>query len=330
MPHEPQPGIRVPAAAAVVLAMAGGVALAVQGRLNSELGLALHDRVGAALASFGTGFAAVLLFAVAVPSVRGRLRGLGQVLREGGYPRWYLLVGAAGAFYIFTQTATIGVVGLSLFTIAIVTGQMVSGLLVDRLGLGAGRRIAASTRRVCAAVLALAAAVIAALPHFDGGGGHGLLVLLMLLPLLSGLLQSVQQGMLGRMAAVHGSPAISTLLIFAVGTVLLLAVWLVRAGTGGSRPAPDAPAWWLYAGGPLGTLVLGTATICVASLGVLVMTLAVTGGQLVGSVMLDLLWPSAGSVVDAATVTGIGLTWLALLLAARPWGRRRAADGSAP
>jgi transporter family-2 protein len=314
----------VPAAVAVVLAMAGGVALAVQGKLNSELGLALQDRISASLISFATGLAAVLLFALAAPSVRARLGGLRPAFRERIYPRWYLLGGAVGAFYIFTQTATVSVVGLSLFTIAIVTGQMVSGLLVDRLGLGAGRRIAVSARRVAAAVLALAAAVTAAVPHFNGGGQHGLLLVLMLLPLVSGLLQSIQQGMLGRIATVHGSPAISTLLNFAVGTALLLAIWLVQAAAASTSagPAPDAPAWWLYAGGPLGTLVLGSATICVASVGVLVMTLAVTGGQLVGSVMLDLLWPSAGSVVDAATLAGIGLTWLALLLAARPWSKR--------
>jgi bacterial/archaeal transporter family-2 protein len=319
VPAEVQPGIRVPGAVAVGLATAGGVALAVQGKLNSELGLALQDRIGAALVSFATGFAAVLLFTVAVPSVRARLGGLGQVLQQRSYPRWYLVVGAVGAFYIFTQTAAVPAVGLSLFTIAIVTGQMVSGLLVDRLGLGAGRTIAVSVRRVCAAVLALAAAVTAAVPHFDGGGQHGLLLVLMLLPLVSGLLQSVQQGMLGRMAAVHGSPAISTLLNFGVGVVLLLILWLVQAAASG-RAVLATPAWWLYIGGPLGTLVLGSATICVASLGVLVMTLAITGGQLVGSVVLDVLWPSAGSVVDAATLAGIGLTWLALLLAARPWG----------
>lgn len=313
----------MPAAAAVVLAMAGGVALALQGKLNSELGLALQNRISASLVSFATGLAAVLVFTLAVPSVRARLRGLRPAFRERTYPRWYLLVGAVGAFYIFTQTATVSAVGLSLFTIAIVTGQMVSGLLVDRHGLGAGRRIAVSARRVCAAVLALAAAVTAAVPHFNGGGQHGLLIVLMLLPLLAGLLQSVQQGMLGRIATVHGSPAISTLLNFAVGTVLLLAIWVVQAATSGGEPAPDAPAWWLYVGGPLGTLVLGAATICVASLGVLVMTLAVTGGQLVGAVMLDLVWPSAGSTVDAATLTGICLTWLALLLAARPWGIRK-------
>jgi transporter family-2 protein len=313
----------VPAAAAVVLAMAGGAALAVQGKLNSELGLALQDRISASLISFATGLAAVLLFVLAVPSVRARLGGLRPAFRERTYPRWYLLGGAAGAFYIFTQTATVPAVGLSLFTIAIVTGQMVSGLLVDRLGLGAGRRIAVSARRLCAAVLALAAAVTAAVPHFGGGGQHGLLLVLMLLPLLSGLLQSIQQGMLGRIATVHGSPAISTLLNFAGGTVLLLGLWLVQAAAAGGGPAPGAPAWWLYAGGPLGTLVLGSATICVASLGVLVMTLAVTGGQLAGSVLLDVLWPSAGSAVDPATLAGIGLTWLALLLAARPGPKQR-------
>ncbi|MCG2623284.1 DMT family transporter [Arthrobacter sp. I2-34] len=315
--------IRVPAAVAVVLAMGGGVALAVQGKLNSELGLALHDRIGAALVSFATGFAAILLFALAVPAARARLRGAGQVFRQRSYPRWYLLAGAVGAFYVFSQTAAVGAVGLSLFTIAIVTGQMISGLLVDRLGLGAGRRIDVSPVRVGAAALALAAAATAAVPHFDAGGAHGLLAVLMILPLVAGLLQSVQQGMLGRIATVHGSPVISTLLNFGTGVVLLLAIWLIQAAASG-RTGLATPQWWLYLGGPLGTLVLGAATICTASLGVLVMILAVTGGQLAGSVVLDLLWPSAGSSVDAATLAGIGLTWLALLLAARPWGSRKA------
>ncbi|MFD1211999.1 DMT family transporter [Arthrobacter sp. GCM10027362] len=325
MAGEAQPRFRIPAPAAVVLAMAGGAGLAVQGRLNSALGLALQDRIGASLISFGTGFAAVLLFALAVPAVRARLSGLGQAIRQGSYPWWYLLAGAAGAFYIFTQTATIGEVGLSLFTIAIVTGQMVSGLLVDRRGLGAGRSIAVSPLRLGAAALALVAAILAAVPHFDGGGQHALLLVLMLLPLLAGLLQSVQQGMLARVAAVHGSPAVSTLLNFGVGAGLLLAVWLVQAAAGG-RAVLAGPAWWLYLGGPLGTLVLGSAIICTASVGVLVMTLAVTGGQLAASVVLDALWPSAGSVLDAATMAGVGLTWLALLLAARPWAGRRLKD----
>lgn len=313
----------MPAAAAVLLAMAGGVGLAVQSKLNNELGLALQDRIGAALVSFATGFAAVLLFALAMPSVRARLGGLAPAFRQRSYPRWYLLGGAVGAFYVFTQTAAVGAVGLSLFTIAIVTGQLVSGLLVDKFGLGSGRPIAVSPLRVGAAVLALAAALMAAVPHFDGGGQHGLLLVLMLLPLLAGLLQSVQQATLARVAAAHGGPAISTLLNFGVGVVLLLALWLAAAAASG-RAVLLTPEWWLYAGGPLGTLVLGSATICTASTGVLVMTLAITGGQLVGSVVLDVLWPSAGSIVDTATLAGIGLTWLALLLAARPWGRRQA------
>jgi bacterial/archaeal transporter family-2 protein len=323
--RQPQAGIRVPAAVAVGLAVGGGVALAVQGKLNSELGLALHDRIGAALISFATGFAAILLFALAAPSARARLRGAGQVFRRGAYPQWYLLAGAAGAFYVFTQTAAVGAVCLSLFTIAVVTGQMVSGLLVDRLGLGAGRRIGVSPRRLAAAALAMAAAATAAVPHFGAGAAHGLLVVLMLLPLVAGLLQSIQQGMLGRIATVHGSPVVSTLMNFGVGVVLLLAIWLVQAVAGG-RGVPATPQWWLYLGGPLGTLVLGAATICTAGLGVLVTVLAVTGGQLAGSVALDLLWPSAGSTVDAATLAGTGLTWLALLLAARSWGNRKNAS----
>jgi transporter family-2 protein len=49
------------------------------------------------------------------------------------------------------------------------------------------------------------------------------------------------------------------------------------------------------------------------------------GGQLVGSLVLDILWPTAGSLVGAATIAGIVLTSLALIIASRPWsGKGRA------
>jgi bacterial/archaeal transporter family-2 protein len=73
--------------------------------------------------------------------------------------------------------------------------------------------------------------------------------------------------------------------------------------------------WWLYIGGPLGALVLASATISVASTGVLLTSLTVICGQLVGSVVLDIAWPSAGSTVGPLTLAGIALTAVAMLVA---------------
>ncbi|EMY32812.1 hypothetical protein D477_018199 [Arthrobacter crystallopoietes BAB-32] len=325
-------GIRLPAPLALALALLGGVGLAVQSRLNSELGIVLEDRVGAALVSFGTGLVAVFAFAMLRPGPRAKLRELPAVLARREYPRWWLVAGVIGAFYVFAQAATVGPIGLSLFTIAIVTGQMASGLVMDRIGLGPGRKIAVSRSRVAGAMLAFAAAVIAASAHFAANGGPGgaglgtgLLVLLMLIPLVSGLLQSVQQGMLGQIGTVHGSPVISTFLNFATGTAALLAAWGVQAMAAGRADLMAGP-WWLYLGGPLGTLILASATICVASTGVLLTSLAVICGQLAGSLVLDIAWPSAGSTVGPLTLAGIALTALAMLVTAGKlpaWLRRR-------
>ena len=317
--HGPSHGdIRVPAVLALLLAVFGGIGLAVQGRLNSELGVQLQDRIGAALISFGTGFIAVLVFATVLPSARARLRRVPSLFRQRWYPPWYLLAGLIGAFYVFTQTVAVGPIGLSLFTIAVVSGQLTSGLVVDRLGLGSGRKIPVNGVRIAGAVLALAAAVTAALPHFGNSLNTGLLVLLMLLPLAAGLMQSVQQGMLGQIAMAHGSPVISTLFNFGTGTMALLAVWTIQAGLSG-QAGLLTPQWWLYTGGPLGTLVLGAATLSVANTGVLLTSLGMIGGQLVGSLVLDILWPTAGSLVGGATIAGILLTSLALVIASRPW-----------
>ncbi|WP_336714261.1 DMT family transporter [Arthrobacter sp. USHLN218] len=324
-------GIRLPAPLALGLALLGGSGLAVQSRVTSELGIALQDRLGAALVSFAAGLIAVLAFALLRPAARARLGAVPAVLKRREYPRWWLVAGTIGAFYIFAQAATVGPIGLSLFTIAIVTGQMVSSLAVDRMGLGPGRKIGVSGARVAGAVLAFAAAVVAASAHFaaDGPAGPGpegaRLVLLMLIPLFSGLLQSVQQGMLGQMGTVHGSPVISTFLNFAAGTAVLLVLWAAQAALSGRAVLAGGP-WWLYLGGPLGALVLASATISVASTGVLLTSLTVICGQLVGSVVLDIAWPSAGSTVGPLTLAGIALTAAAMLIATgKPgaWLRRR-------
>ena len=119
-------GIQLPVPLALMLALVAGVGLAVQSRVNSQLGIELQDSVGAALVSFGTGFAAVVLFALVRPKLRAKLHAVPGLLRRRAYPRWYLLAGVVGALYVFAQAATVGPIGLSLFTIAIVTGQTAS------------------------------------------------------------------------------------------------------------------------------------------------------------------------------------------------------------
>ncbi len=45
--------------------------------------------------------------------------------------------------------------------------------------------------------------------------------------------------------------------------------------------------WWMYLGGPLGLLSIGLMAILVRGLGLLMLGVASTAGQLLGSVLID-------------------------------------------
>ena len=65
--------------------------------------------------------------------------------------------------------------------------------------------------------------------------------------------------------------------------------------------------WWLYLGGPLGCVFIAVAAVAVGTLGVLRLGLAVTAGQLIGGILLDL-----DRGVPAATVLAALLTLAAV------------------
>lgn len=312
---------RLPGPLALLVSVAGGAGLALQGRINGELAVRMDDRIGAALISFATGLLLMLVFSLALPAGRAGLRRAASAWQERHYPRWYLLSGIAGAYYVFTQAVAVGVIGIALFMIAVVTGQTVSGLAADRIGMGPAGRRPISAWRATGAVLTLVGASVAVLPHFEASARAGALLLLVLLPLLAGLFQSFQQAMLGQMAAAYGTPITSTLFNFGVGTAALLVLWLVQTAV--TRQAPLLPAeWWLYIGGPVGCLMMAVTTLSVASIGILLTGLAMIGGQLLGSLALDVFFPTAGSIVTAATALGLLLTLAAMVVATLPWPKR--------
>ena len=126
----------IPVWLAIVFALICGAGVAVQSRINGELGQQLGDGFVAATISFGSGLLILLVALAIAPSGR---RGLGRVasaLRARSLPWWYVLGGSAGAFLVLSQGLTAAVLGVALFTVAIVAGQTVSGLVLDRIGLG--------------------------------------------------------------------------------------------------------------------------------------------------------------------------------------------------
>ncbi|MGH1525925.1 DMT family transporter [Leifsonia sp. L25] len=296
--------------------------MALQSRINGELGQRLGDGVTAAVISFGSGLV-ILIVAMAVAPV-GR-RGFGRVvaaLRSRGVPWWYVAGGAAGAFLVLSQGVAAAVLGVALFTVAVVAGQTVSGLVLDRIGLGPGGRRPITPARLAGALIALGAVTWAVSAQLGGP----VPIWLMLLPLISGLGLGWQQAVNGQVRVVAESALTATFVNFVVGTSVLLVIMAVDWSLRGlPKPLPSEP--WLYLGGAIGCVFIAAAALLVRITGVLLLGLATVAGQLVTALLLDLLAPSSPEPVAFSTVAGTLLALVAVAVASIRWGRRRPTHG---
>lgn len=304
----------IPVWSAVLIAVLCGVGIAVQSRINGELGARLDDGFTAAAISFGSGL--VILSVVLAFSPAGRA-GLGRIvsaLRDRELAWWYLCGGAAGAFLVLSQGVAVSALGVALFTVGTVAGQSVSGLVLDRVGLGAGGKRALTPARVGGAVLALAAV----LWSVSGQLGGSAPILLMIMPLVAGLGMGWQQAVNGQVRVTAGSALTATFNNFLVGTVVLVVLMLIDwAVAGMPEPLPSEP--WLYIGGALGCLFIAGATLLVRITGVLVLSLSTVAGQLVAALVMDVLFPAGAEGIGVQVVAGTLLALVAVVIAGVDW-----------
>ncbi|WP_313357936.1 DMT family transporter, partial [Microbacterium sp.] len=94
----------------------------------------------------------------------------------------------------------------------------------------------------------------------------------------------------GRLARRGASPLTATLVSFVAGTVVLLAAAAVSVSTI-RMPGPLPAEPWLYLGGLLGFAYILLGAWLVPHTGVLLLGLGSVLGQLVTSVVIDVVWP---------------------------------------
>jgi transporter family-2 protein len=297
-------------AGGVLAAFVGGIGGAAQSRVNAALAGRLHDGVAAALVSNLT---ALLLVSVAVavaPSARAGLRVVGSRLRQGSLRLWECVGGACGALYVASQGVSAGVLGLAVFTVAVVAGQTGGGLAVDRAGIAPGGSRPVTRTRLLGAAVTVAAVVIAAGGRLRAGTSLALAVL----PLLAGVALAVQGAVNGRVQRAAGAVLPAVLLNAAVGTAALLLVFgvtgMVRGWPSGTLPAQP----WLYAGGAIGACFTAIGVAVVRRIGVLLLGLAVIAGQLTGATALDLIAPGQAGPPGPAGFIGVALTLIAVAI----------------
>ncbi|MGO1192872.1 MAG: DMT family transporter [Nesterenkonia sp.] len=303
-----------------------GAAIPSQGRINAALSAHTGDPYLAGFISFFTGLLLIAAITIAAPRGRRAMREIRPAFQRGTVRWWYLLAGCVGAYFVLTQTLTIGLIGVAVFTVAVVTGQTIGGLLWDRVGLGPAGRIRISPMRAIGAALTVISVLWAVSPQLSGAD-QGLIWLLVVLPLTAGLLNAGQQAVNGRQSAAYGSALPATLFNFVSGTVLLLLIWGVKLMVAGPGAGELPAEWWYYIGGLLGCVFIGVGAVLVTKVGVLLAAMGIIAGQLLGSLALDLLVPAPGSIVTTATVLGTVMTLVAVVVASLPdfvrGGRRK-------
>lgn len=285
--------------------------LAAQSRVNGELGGRLDDGVAAALVSFGSGFVVLAIAAAVLPAGRRGVRAVRAALQRQKLRWWHCAGGVSGGYFVAMQGTTVARIGLAVFTVAVVAGQVGSSLLVDRAGLGPGGPQPVTTARVVAAALAVVAVVVAVADRVGSPKTLGLAAL----PAVAGVAVAWQQAMNGRVQAAAGAHA-ATLVNFTVGMATMAVVFAVVVPLRG-LPERWPSAWWLYVGGLLGIVFVLASVAVVRLMGVLMLGLGLIAGQILASLAFDLFAPAANDHLGANTVAGALLTLLAVVVAAR-------------
>jgi transporter family-2 protein len=206
--------------------------------------------------------------------------------------------------------------GIALFTVAVVAGQTVSGVLMDRFGIGPGGRRTLHASKIVGAVLALTAVALTVSAELRGSEALWLFAL----PLLAGIGQGWQQAVNGQVRATARSALTATFLNFLFGTLALVLAAIVHgAAVGFVVDLPSNPL--LYTGGLVGCIFIAGAAVVVRTTGVLMLGLCIVAGQLVCALALDLLAPTVGHPLGLTTVLGTALALVAVVIAAVRWRR---------
>ncbi|MFV0533474.1 MAG: DMT family transporter [Cumulibacter sp.] len=314
-----QPGSHVAGSAATIATLAtavAGVGMALQSTANGELGRILGHGLLAATYSFGSGLIVLIVASLLTPKAR---RGIGSAIRyvrSGEFPWWMTLGGLGGAMIVLSQSVTVPLMGVAVFTMAFVSGQLTGALVVDNTHLPPGGRKPPTLWRIVGTLVVIAGVALSAVDVL----GKGIPLWAPILPFVTGGLTALQQAFNGRLRIKSSSAIAATTINFFVGTVFLVLCTVVLFGTGFRiHDTPQLPGeWWVLIGGLLGIVFIGVTTVTVARLGVLLLSLVSLFGNLLGSLVIDLTFHSAEAEVGPTTFISMAIVLVGLLLTTIP------------
>lgn len=294
------------------LAAISGVMIALQARANGELSHLIGNGVEAALVSFGSGLFIIAIVAIFSSSIKEGARNLRAAVRAKEIPRWTLFAGALGGSFVAVQTHIVPLIGVAIYSVASIAGQTAASLVVDRIGLTGGGKKQITPRRIAAALFTVLAVFISVFDRIDA---RNLSIFAVFLGCVAGAIVGVQRALNGQINQYSQQSFTTSFLNFIMGTSFLFIFLNILVAVGPTEfvPLPAGP-WWIYTGGVIGVIYIAFTSTIVQHLGVLTFTLFSVGGQLVGSLLIDLYSPTDGVQVSVYLVTGIVMTYFGVVV----------------
>ena len=271
----------------------------------------MGDSLEAAIVSFTTGLLFVLVIALFRKDVRSGFRQIFSAVNLKLLPSWRLGAGALGASFVAIQTYTVPIAGVALFTVASLAGQTGISLWVDHVGLAGGRRVIITKRRIIAAIITILAVVVSTWDRFTISNFS---LLTIVLAVFSGTWVGVQRALNGQINSYSKASFATSLLNFITGTTFLLFLLLLRTlFTDHSVMNFTSGPWWMFLGGSIGVIYIALSAHIVQYVGVLEFTLFSVGGMLIGSLLIDIIVPTKGTIISGFLIAGILLTYLGVI-----------------
>ena len=294
-----------------LLAALSGAMIALQARANGELSLRLDNGLQAALVSFSSGLLIILLITPFSPHIKEGVKNLRTAVANKEIARWKLFAGALGGSFVAIQTQIVPLIGVAIYSVASIAGQTAMSLVVDRIGLTGGGKKLISPRRVIAAALTVVAVLVSVWDRIDA---NNLSLIAVTAGCIAGAVVGVQRALNGQINEYSHQSFTTSLLNFITGTTFLVILILIGVALGKNElsPLPAGP-WWIYTGGVIGVIYIAFTSTIVQHLGVLTFTLFSVGGQLAGSLIIDLVSPTDGVSVSAYLIAGLAMTYVGVI-----------------
>ena len=295
-----------------LLAALSGLLIAMQARANGELSHRMGNPIEAALVSFGSGLLIISFISVFTPAIRNGMKNLKGAVTRKEIPVWTLFAGMLGGSFVAVQTQIVPIIGVAIYSVASIAGQTAASLIVDRIGLTGGGKKQITVRRVAAAGVTVLAVLVSVLDRIEA---ENLSLFAVIFGGFAGAIVGVQRALNGQINESSRQSFATSWLNFIMGTTFLFI--LLSIGVLINRAEivalPSGP-WWMYMGGTIGVIYIAFTSTIVQHLGVLTFTLISVGGQLVGSLLIDLYSPTQGVQISTYLVSGIVMTYLGVLV----------------